>query len=122
MIGAWVSFMEDKKSKLTVLDAPKAGLPAGYAGFYEAFSKLEGKPVMASIGKMIPSPQGRAEMGRFLIKSLCDHYQGNYNPHYLTGLGSALWVADRCWKQLPIVINAFYQYIDFLFDGLQSGD
>jgi hypothetical protein len=71
---------------------------------------------------MITSSQGRAEVGRFLIKSLCDHYQGSYNPHYLTGLGSALWVADRCWKQAPVVVNAFIQYVDFLFDGLKSED
>jgi hypothetical protein len=122
MIGAWISFMEDKKSKLVVLDSPKMEISASYARFYEVFSKLEAKSLVASMGEMIGSPQGRAEVGRFLIKSLCDHYQGNYNPHYLTGLGSALWVADQYWKQPPIVINAFYQYIDFLFDSLKFED
>jgi len=120
MIGAWISFMEDKKSKLAVLDSPKMKDWGGYTGFYEAFSRLEVKSVVASIGERITSQQGRAEVGRFLIKSLCDHYQGDYNPHYLTGLGSALWVADRYWKQPIIVMNAFYQYVDFLFDGLKA--
>jgi hypothetical protein len=71
---------------------------------------------------MIATPQGRENLGRFLIKSLCDHYQGNYNPHYLTGLGSALWVADHYWKQVPIVLNALFQYIHFLFDSLKFED
>ena len=122
MIGAWISFMEDKKSKLAVLDSHKMEPLAGYARFYEAFSRLEVKSVVASLSEMIGSPQGRAEMGRFLIKSLCDYYHGNYNPHYLTGLGSALWVADKYWKQPSIVMNAFYQYVDFLFDSLKFED
>ena len=122
MIGAWISFMEDKKSKLVVFDSPKMQTSGGYTRFYEDFSRHEAKSLVASMGEMIGSPQGRAEAGRFLIKSLCDHYQGNYNPHYLTGLGSALWVADQYWKQPPIVMNAFYQYIDFLFDSLKFED
>jgi hypothetical protein len=51
---------------------------------------------------------------------VCDQYQGNYNPHYLTGLGSALWVVDQYWNQSPIAINALFQYIDFFFAGLKS--
>jgi hypothetical protein len=112
--------MEDKKSKLAVLDSHKIEPSADYTHFYETFSRLEAKSVVAPMGEMIASPQGRGRLGRFLIKGLCDHYRGNYNPHYLTGLGSALWVADQYWKQPPIVINTFYQYVDFLFDSLKS--
>jgi hypothetical protein len=122
MIGAWITFMEDKKIRLPMLDTPKTEVHDDYNRFYETFVTLEAKSVVASIQEMIPSPQGRLELGRFLIKAMCDRYQGDYNPHYLTGLASALWVADRCWKQAPVVVNAFYQYVDFLFDGLKSGD
>jgi hypothetical protein len=122
MIGAWIRFMEDKKLKLVALDSPKTELQGDYNRFYETFSKLEAKSVVASIGEMVTSRQGRLELGRFIIKGLCDQYQGDYNPHYLTGLGSVLWVADRYWKQVPIVVNAFYQYLDFLFDNLKSDD
>ena len=122
MIGAWIRFMGDKKLEMVVLDGPKAEFRGDYSRFYETFSTLEAKSVVASIQKMIASPEGRLQLGRFLIKGVCDRYQGDYNPHYLTGLGSVLWVADRCWKQAPVVANAFYQYLDFLFDGLQSKD
>jgi hypothetical protein len=122
MIGAWIGFMEDKKSKLAVLDSLKTDLQGDYNRFYETFSTLDAKSVVAPMGEMIASPQGRGRLGRFLIKGLCDRYRGNYNPHYLTGLGSALWVVDHCWKQAPVVVNAFYQYVDFLFDGLRSED
>ena len=120
MIGAWIGFMEDKKSKLAVLDSLKTDLQGDYNRFYETFSTLDAKSVVAPMGEMIASPQGRGRLGRFLIKGLCDRYRGNYNPHYLTGLGSALWVVDHCWKQAPVVVNAFYQYLDFLFDSLKS--
>jgi hypothetical protein len=122
MIGAWITFMEDKKLRLVMLDSPRTEFQGDYNRFYETFGTLEARSVVASIQEMIASEQGRWELGRFLIKGLCDLYQGDYNPHYLTGLGSALWVADRCWKQAPVVANAFYQYLDFLFYGLQSKD
>jgi len=122
MIGAWITFMEDKKLRLVTLDSLKTEVQNDYNRFYETFSTLDAKSVVASIQEMITSQQGRLELGRFLIKGLCDLYQGDYNPHYLTGLGSALWVADRCWKQASVVANAFYQYVDFLFDGLKSKD
>jgi hypothetical protein len=122
MIGSWIGFMGDKKLELIMLDSLKTDLQGDYNRFYETFSTLDAKSVVAPMGEMIASPQGRGRLGRFLIKGLCDHYRGNYNPHYLTGLGSALWVADRCWKQAPVVVNAFYQYVDFLFDGLRSED
>jgi hypothetical protein len=122
MIGAWITFMEDKKVSLVTLDSFKTEVQGEYDRFYKTFVTLEAKSVVASTQEMIASRQGRLELGRFLIKGLCDRYQGNYNPHYLTGLGSALWVADRCWKQVPVVANAFYQYVDFLFDGLKSND
>ena len=101
-------------------NSPIADSSIDYVLFYETFSKFEAKSVVKSIGEMIASPQERGKIGRFLIKGLCDHYQGNYNPHYLTGLGSALWVVDQYWKQPPIVINALYQYVDFLFDSLKD--
>ena len=122
MIGAWIGFMGEKKLDPIMLDSHKSDLQGDYNRFYETFSTLEAKTVVAPMGEMIASPQGRLELGRFLIKALCDHYRGNYNPHYLTGLGSALWVADRFWKQASVVLNAFYQYVDFLFDGLKSKD
>ena len=88
--------------------------------FYETFSKFEAKSVVTAVPGMVASKEGRSELGRFFVRALCDRYRGDYNPHYLTGLGSAFWVADRCSRQAPIVINALYQYVDFLFDGLKS--
>lgn len=116
MIGAWISFMENKKEEQIALDNTGTEPAADYTQFYDTFSKLEAKTAVASVAGMMVSQQGRQQLGRFLIKGLCDQYQGNYNPHYLTGLGSTLWVMDRYWNRPSIAINALFQYIDFLFE------
>ena len=120
LIGAWIEFMGDKRAEQITLDSSAVEGPADYTKFYETFSRLKAKSVLASVGAMIVSEQGRRQLGRFLIKALCDQYQGNYNPHYLTGLGSTLWVIDQYWNHAPIAINALFQYIDFFFDGIKS--
>jgi hypothetical protein len=122
MMTAWIAFMGEKESQSVKLDHLRGALQKDYSRFYELFSALEAKPAVASLQEMITSQQGRLQLGRFLIKGLCDRYQGDYNPHYLTGLGSALWVAERFWKQPSAAVNALYQYLDFLFDGLRSKD
>jgi hypothetical protein len=120
MIGAWIAFMGDKKANPVKPGRPRIENAVDYGKFYDTFSRLEVKPVVASLQGMIASEQGRKQLGRFLIRGLCDQYQGNYNPHYLTGLGSTLWVIDRYWSRPAIALNALSQYVDFLFEGLKS--
>lgn len=120
MIRAWLEFMGDKKIDEITLETPR-GVPLdNYSKFYEAFARMEMKPILQSAREMILTSQGRLRLGRFLIKGLCDNYQGNYNPHYLTGLGSALWVVNRYWNNPQIVINALFQYLDFYFGEVSS--
>ncbi len=120
MMNAWIAFMGDKDEKQLTVEIPRREYPYDYNRFYETFSEMDAKSVAANAGGMIASSQGRQQLRRFLIKALCDKYQDNYNPHYITGLGSALWVIDRYWNQGPIALNALFQYLDFFFDGLKS--
>ena len=120
MMNAWIAFMGDKDEKQLTVKIPRREYPYDYNRFYETFSEMDAKSVAANAGGMIASSQGRQQLRRFLIKALCDKYQDNYNPHYITGLGSALWVIDRYWNQGPIALNALFQYLDFFFDGLKS--
>jgi hypothetical protein len=120
LIGAWIAFMGNKGAKEVMLEIRKMESMADYSQFYEIFSKLDAKLTLSSTAKMISSPEGRKRLGRFFVKGLCDLYRGNYNPHYLTGLGSALWVVDQHWNQGPLAVNALYQYVDFFFNGIKS--
>ncbi|OGP89015.1 MAG: hypothetical protein A2156_05055 [Deltaproteobacteria bacterium RBG_16_48_10] len=118
MANAWILFLGDKKEERVTLKGSMAGVVEDYDRFYEMFLDLKAGPVAASLQGMINSGEGRHKLGRFVIKSLCDKYQGNYDPHYVTGLGSTLWLLDHYWKDTPIATNALYQYVDFLFNGL----
>lgn len=120
MIAAWIAFMDDKEAEKMSLNPPAGEVEPDEEQFYEIFSKWDAKPVVATVAGMISSKKGRSMLGRLLIKGVCKQYQGNYNPHYLTGLGSALWVVERYWKQAPTAMNALFQYIDFFFTGLKS--
>ena len=119
MANVWIRFLGDKQEEKVTLKGGEAEVVEDYDRFYETFSEMKTGPVMASSIRMITSEEGRFKLGRFLIQGLCDKYQGNYDPHYLTGLGSALWILEHYWKDTPIATNALYQYLDFFFSGLR---
>ena len=120
LIQAWIAFMGNKKADQVVPDHPRMDPPKDYSQFFEVFSKLDAKSTVALLRGLIVSEEGRRQLGRFLIRGVADLYQGNYNPHYLTGLGSVLWVVEKYWNQTPVVMNALFQYLDFFFKGIQS--
>jgi hypothetical protein len=119
MTDAWVEFLQDKRAEEMVLEE-QGKSPADYKRFFDMFSGFEAKPVVESVAGMIVSPEGRRQLGRYIVKAVVDRYRGDYNPHYITGLASVLWVVDRYWKQTTIALNALYQYLDFFFTDLGS--
>ena len=118
LIASWIDFLGSKEEAPPLYTAGDA--TAGYADFYECFSKREEQPLLSVLSGLIPSPDARARLGRYLIKGVCDQYQGNYNPHFLTGLGSALWVVE-CFPDRPaIAMNALRQYLNYFFTEMAS--
>lgn len=120
MIDAWIEFLGDKKAEEVTLDSPRMEPLVDYNRFFKTFTRLEANPVVASLEGMIGSMQGRRQLGRFIIKGLCDLYQGDYGPHFFTCLASTLWVVNRFWNQPPIAINALFQYLDYFFERMKS--
>lgn len=120
MINAWVEFMGDKRGEEVNLTGMKTEPIEDYSRFYALFSRMEAKLLTASLKGRVSSDEGRQKMGRFMVQAVCDRYQGDYNPHYLTGLGSALWLVDQYKDQPSIVTNGIFQYLDFFFSGLRS--
>ncbi len=120
MVNAWVDFLGDGKEERSSLEGSSVDPTEEYDQFYERFSTLETKPVVASLRGMIGSQEGRQKIKRFLVQGVCDKYQGAYDPHYLTGLGSALWVLDQYWQDARLVTNGLEQYLDFFFSGIKS--
>ena len=122
MLRALVSFIGEKDVMQPEINFPGATHPEDYSSFYETYSELDARTLTAVAKGMITSSQGRRRLGRFLIKSLCEAYQGDYDPHYVTGLGSALWAVNRYWNKDSMAVNALYQYLDYLFDGLRKSN
>jgi hypothetical protein len=121
IVNAWIDFLGDTRGEKISLEAAASEPAKEYAQFYKIFSTLETKPVVASLNGMIGSQEGRQKIKRFLVQGVCDKYQGAYDPHYLTGLGSAFWVLDQYWQDPGLVTNALGQYVDFFFSGIRSG-
>jgi len=115
LIGAWISFLNNKKAQPLALKSRDIQPASDYARFHEIFSSLEPEPVAAAAAAMTDTPQSRRQLSRFLIRSVCDRYRGDYNPHHLTGLGSVLWVVERFRDHTPIAQNALFQYLDYFF-------
>jgi hypothetical protein len=120
MLQAWIEFMGEKEERqISFGESPGNDLDNDSA-FYALFSWKEAIPVVQALSTAMDSPFGRQRLGRLLVKALCDQYQGNYDPHYLNGLGSALAVIELCRDTLPVALNALFQYLDFYFENLRS--
>jgi hypothetical protein len=119
LLAACAAFMDGKEIR-KVDPGPKDTPTADYAQFYGVLSSLEVIPAVKSFIGLTGSENGRRLLGRFLIKGVCDLYDGAYDPHYLTGLGATLWAVNRFPGNRKIAANVLYQYFDFFFSGLKS--
>ena len=115
LAAAVIRFMGDKKAEHMAAGLNAEKPPRDYAGFFKTFSELNTESVMSSIWPMISSKSGRQDLARYLVKGVCDLYQGDYNPHFLTGLGSLLWVLEKYPAEETICRNVLHQYLDYYF-------
>ncbi len=116
LIEAWLNFMGDKVTERVEMEGPREEPPSDYLSFYERFSEMEAKPIVEWVGGMVGSQEGRHRLESYLVKGVCDLYQGLYNPHNLTGLGSVLWVMENWWEQREVALHALFQYLDYFFN------
>ena len=120
MVHAWARFLGDKQAE------PRSSMTNGkigdYAQFRESFSQLDANLMLNLIGGMIGSPSDRSRLCSFLATGVCDLYQGNYDPHYLTGLGSLMWLINTYHHNVGLVQDALYQYLGFYFENVRSED
>jgi len=113
MIATWIDFMGDKDLEPFNPDNMSTRNLGGYKEFIEAFSKLEIDPQVSHFRAALRNRAEREKLAKFLIKGVCDLYKGNYDPHYLSGLGSVLWVLQNYWEQPSICLTALHQYLTF---------
>jgi hypothetical protein len=120
LLAMWAAFMKGKEAEPLLTGIPPASKPEDFSRFLEVFSRRETFPILNMAARMISSERDRKELGRFLVKGVCQLYQGNYDPHFITGLGSALWVMERFRDSPAVVVSALHQYLDYYFAGIQT--
>lgn len=119
LIESWIAFLGDKEA---VTYEPKSSGQKirSYDHFYQIFSRREEETVVAPALPMIAKDRERKRLGRYLVKGICDLYQGDYNPHYLTGLGATLWALDKYKTNPEIAVNVLQQFLNFYFVSLKE--
>jgi hypothetical protein len=118
MMEMFTRFLRDKPVQSALLEVTAVAAPATYEEFFHRFSTMDAREVAASLSGMLQREEGRRNIGEYLIRGICDLYQGDYDPHYLTGLAAALWVVKKFWRYHESAQNALYQYLDFYFSGM----
>jgi hypothetical protein len=122
IVGRWITFMHDKEIDDSATDQTGGRSLADYGSFHETFSKLDTDVVLKNVIGAIDSKQSTSSIKRYLVKAVCDLYQGDYNPHYLTGLGAVFWLLDKYPNRKTIITKGLFQYLDFFFNDLRSTD
>ena len=60
-------------------------MPDDFKQFFAVFSGHNPKPLLNMIGTSLGATNARRRIGNYLIKSVLQSYNGEYNPHSLTG-------------------------------------
>jgi hypothetical protein len=116
LVATWAAFLDDKEIEPLSFASP--GSIDDYAEFHLVFAQRDVDLVLERIGGMLDSREGRSRLCAFLVTGVCDLYQGEYDPHYLTGLAALFWVVNTFYDDSALVRNALYQYLGFLFRNL----
>jgi hypothetical protein len=112
LIASWVEYLGEKQAEAASPEIVEEG-KTDYTDFYQYLAHGKEKQALSFLGRMTSSPEGRQQAGRYLIRGICDLYQGDYDPHFLTGLGASLWVMEQYREQPLIVLNALSQYLNY---------
>ncbi len=116
LIAAWRTFLGDKEA--TQPSFRPSGRIDDYGEFLSILTRRDAGFVIERVGGMLDSPEDRSRLCSFLVTGVCDLYQGDYDPHYLTGLGALFWVINTFYDDTPLVRNALYQYLGFYLKNL----
>jgi hypothetical protein len=118
LLSMWAEMMAHKEENLLHLqDFHTLDLP-DFQLFSTFFSQYDSAPILSMAKGVLHSDENRARLGHYLVKGVLQCYNGQYNPHNLTGLGSALWIMESFSNQPIIVINALSQYLDYFFSDI----
>lgn len=120
LLHEWIDFLGDKEAEVVTLIGGRSSAGESAPPLDDVIAGLNTHATLAALSGMFGSDNERSKVGQSLIRGIIGLYQGDYNPHYLTGLGSVLWVLDNYAGDRQIVLNAFFQYLDYFYSGLKA--
>jgi hypothetical protein len=118
VLTMWVHMLADKEELLHSIETFTTEPLPNFDRFFNVFKQHYPMSVLSMVNSSLNSEADRARLSCCLIKSVLKCYNGNYNPHYLTGLGASLWIIENYYDQPTIVLNCLSQYLDFFFSRI----
>ena len=118
MLAMWAAMMGNKQEDLQQVEGTKAEALPDFAAFMQTFRRRDPGLVAGMLQAALPSQKGRSTSARYTARAVLELYDGSYNPHNLTGLGSTLWLAASFHHRPLIVINGWLQYLDYFFSEI----
>ena len=118
VLTLWEGMFVDKKEQLHPVEIFVTEPLQDYSRFISVFEQHNPRSVLNMLSSSLKSEGDRERLCCYLIKSVLKCYNGDYNPHYLTGLGACLWLVETHYDKPTIVLNGMHQYLDFLFSGI----
>ena len=118
LLSMWAEMMAHKGVYLLPTQDLNTMELLGFKQFFTSFLQYDPAPILNMAKGVLHSEENRTRLAHYLIKSVLQCYNGQYNPHNLTGLGSALWIMGSFSNQPIIVINALSQYLDYFFSDI----
>ena len=114
----WNKMLGDKGDELVSSEGIVSQQLPEFDAFYEIFLESSPSKILAFAKTALDSDEQRNRLAGFLIKAVLKSYNGYYNPHYLTGLGAAVWVMERFREHPEVVLTCLHQYLDFFFSNV----
>ncbi len=118
MLAMWTAMIGEKEENIHPVDDVVAVDIPDFKHFYTIFSRHDTQQLMPMIAGSLSSEEKRGLLARYVILSVLENYNGHYDPHILTGLGSAVWVMQKFHERPEVVMNAWLQYLDYFFSEI----
>ncbi len=118
MLAMWVAMMGKKEKNLYPVDTIGQVKLRDFESFSTIFGKMDVRQILALMNGTLSSENDRRCFAQHIIKAVLRSYDGSYNPHNLTGLGSALWFMEKFHQRPEIAISSWFQYLDYLFSEI----
>ena len=118
LLAMWIAMMTGKKENIHRSTTNEEAELTNFTDFYQLLVEKDPQRLLPLIADALPSPDERYHLARNICKAVMQLHNGDYNPHYLTGLGSSLWLMETFHQHPELVITGWLQYLDYFLSAI----